>query len=343
MIYFLSWFLVFFIFFNARADETCGDGYTLTSTDNIAYFSMLHTRAGKCDGGYVPYVLDYDAAFPVALDLPMKCDSGYYYKNGTCVAYETGPCDSGFVDNASNSGTMFDYTYAGGCTGGMEPIQTSHSAMRLADTIATSIQCGTGYYYKNGACVAYEQSLCKDGYFYETPIVQESTFDVTHSGKCLGGYDTLLGRDYASYVVFSAAEKCGAGEYPTGTGCAAHPTENCPDNYYAITPLTAFKRTADPAECGTNYSLYYDTDFCRKYLGANMASVCTPQLICTSGGASLRTSTGIVLPIYDDQVTAPVLKIRFENGHICNANMVPGAKNGTINMRYNNETYHLEE
>lgn len=255
----------------AHADGECNTGYSLGSTDNIAFFSLLPTAAGQCEPGYVPFLTSFDVSYPVARELPMKCDEGYYYKDGNCVAYDVGPCDSGFVDNGTNAGSMFDYTYVGGCTGGMEP---------------------------------------------------------------------FLGRPYAAYVMATAATHCGAGYYPTPNGCVAHATDDCPTNYYAITPSAAFVRGDEDDECATNYSLYHDTDLCLKYLGPNMAEVCTPQLRCESVATTLRTSTGIILPLYREKVTQPSLHVLFDNGDLCYANFISGDANGAVNVNYNGAVYH---
>ena len=233
------------------------------------------------------------------------------------------------------------HTLAGKCIPGYQAITISYDVAFPAASDVT--RCGTGYYYKNGSCVAYEQSVCESGYVYENPAIINSSFETTYIGGCIGGYDPILAHHDAMYVMVSAHDKCGAGEYPTGTGCAPHPTTGCPSNYYAITPATAFARIEPDAECGTNYSAYYDTDICRKYLGAAMAQVCTPQYECLSAGSTLRTSTGIVLPLYREKLTTPALNIGFSNGDVCYANMAPNAAAGTINIMYNQEVYHVGE
>ena len=324
----------------AYADGECANGYTLVSTDNIAFFSLVPTRSGTCDAEYVPYTTNYEISYPVAPALVANCGAGYYYNNGTCTAYATGSCDSGFVDNGTNAGSMFDYTYAGGCTPGMEPILTTHSVMRLVDTVAESVQCGAGYYYKNGTCTAYTQGSCNAGYYDETPAVDASMFDQTYAGSCLGGMDPMLTRPYASYAVVGATTRCGAGYYPTPNGCVAHATDDCPTNYYAITPATAFVRADENNECATDYTQYNDTDLCRKYLGPNMAEMCTPQLRCQSLATTLRSSTGVILPLYRERATQPSMYVLFENGDLCFANVISGAANNAVNVEYEGAVYH---
>ena len=244
-------------------------------SDTIPYFSLLPNRAGACDPGYVPYTANRAVSYPVARELTMKCDPGYYYKNNTCVAYTQGGCLSGYYD--------------------------------------------------------------------ETPAIQDSMFDMTYGGKCTGGMEPMLSRLFAAYAVRSSVAHCGAGYYPTTSGCAAHATDNCPTNYYAITPATAFVRGDENDECATNYSLYNDTDFCLKFLGNNMSELCTPQLTCNAGVTTFRTSTGIILPLYRDRVTTPSLNFLIGNGNLCFVNLVPGNARGAINFNYNGTVYHGAE
>jgi hypothetical protein len=39
-------------------------------------------------------------------------------------------------------------------------------------------------------------------------------------------------------------------------------------------------------------------------------------------------------------VTTPSINIGFTGGAVCHVNMLPGAANNTVNIKYNNETYH---
>ena len=265
-------YILFFAFCGicpALADETCGNGYTLSST--ISSLSTIAPRGGTCYAGYTMYSGNLGNFRFVPAAPSVGCPNGQHMSGGTCVNNTVGNCATGFYDATINS-------------------------------VAAVAPLG---------------------------------------GKCHSGYQSQQTVRNVAYLIRSAVATCGSGEYPTASGCASNPIENCPTNFFAPVPSTAFVRAGDSDTCPTNYSLYQDMDFCRKYLEFNnMADFCTPQLLCNSGGVALRTSTGINLPIYRERATTTTLNFGFENGGVCYMNMIPGAGTNTINIKYNNEIYH---
>jgi len=249
-----------------RADETCGDGYTLSNFDAS---STVATRGGECYAGYEIY-----------------------------------------------SGSDFRFIPQ-----------------------STGIVCPTGQHMSNGTCVADTVGNCADG-FHDADIGTAAYAVQTIGGECYAGYQSQQTNRNVAYLIVSPNPTCGSGYYPTPNGCVAHITGNCPGNYYAITPTNAFVRPTDNT-CPTNYAAYDDTELCKSWpIFADKPDFCTPQLLCDSGATSLRTSTGINLPIYREKLTTPSLTIGFENGNVCYTNLVPGNGANTINIKYNNETYH---
>ena len=164
------------------------------------------------------------------------------------------------------------------------------------------------------------------------------------AGECFAGYDAI---DIQTEILIPISNvpntRCGIGYYPTPTGCVAYGRDNCPERYYAVAPTNAFVRMTDDT-CPTNYAEYNDTELCKSWLEyIDKPEMCTPQLLCNSGGVALRTSTGINLPIYRERATTTTLNFGFENGGVCYMNMIPGAGANTINIKYNNEIYHGAE
>ena len=158
------------------------------------------------------------------------------------------------------------------------------------------------------------------------------------SGNACRPSDTLVPLRNA-YIIESTPSRCGAGYYPTSNGCVAYTAgDGCPTNSY--TPNQSFTRPGANNACATNYGRINDIELCKSWV-ADMPYICTPQLPCTSSIATtLRTSTGIILPLYAEKATAPSLHILFPNNDLCYGNFIPGAANNAINVRFNNETYH---
>ena len=267
---YLKYYIVFLTIFLcattfARADETCGDGYTLSVFHPS---STVATRGGECYSGYEIYSGSDFRFIPQSTSI--VCPAGQHMSGGTCVADTVGNCATGFHD---------------------------------ADTgPASAVQ--------------------------------------TLGGECYSGYQAQQTNRNVAYLIVSPNPTCGSGYYPTPNGCVAHTTGDCPDNYYAVAPTNAFVRMTDDT-CPTNYAEYDDTELCKSWPAfMDKPDFCTPQLLCNSGGVALRTSTGINLPIYRERATTTTLNFGFENGGVCYMNMIPGAGANTINIKYNNETYH---
>ena len=54
---------------------------------------------------------------------------------------------------------------------------------------------------------------------------------------------------------------------------------------------------------------------------------------CPAGITTLRTSTGLIFPLFKDKLTTPALNIKFENNQICYANLEPGTASNTLNFK----------
>lgn len=251
----------------ARADETCGDGYTLSVFDPS---SAVVASGGECYAGYEPYTGNLGNFRFITTPNNIVCPAGQHMSGGACVADTVGNCANGFHD---------------------------------ADIgVASAVQ--------------------------------------SIGGECYSGYQAQQTNRNVAYLIVSPNPTCGSGYYPTPNGCVAHATADCPNNYYAVGPTGAFVRADGEGACATNYAPFNDTDICLRFMGDNISEFCTPQLACGGGATTIRTSTGVNLPIYGESVTTPSVYIGFNDGTVCHTNLVPGAGTNTINLKYNNETYH---
>lgn len=180
---------------------------------------------------------------------------------------------------------------------------------------------------------------CRAGYVLSD--VRSDSLITSFAGGCgtNSGYKSVIIADEFVYPLPDHIT-CGVGYYPTANGCVAYPVDNCPNNYHAVVPNTAYTRLNANDACNTNYSSYGDVDLCLLHMAPNIADICTPQLACSGGGSSLRTSTGVNLPLYGERVTTPSINVGFGGGTTCYVNMLLGAANNTINVKYNDTTYH---
>ena len=255
-----------------------------------------------------------------------------------CARADT--CAPGYTLSSIDSAS-FMHSFGGGCGTNSGYTPTSIIRYEFAYPVPEHIRCGAGTRYENGACVQNAQGTCDTG-FVDSGMNDSMTFLHTNAGNCFTGYGAISTNQEISYLTHrgTAVTKCAVGYYPTANGCTAYPTGNCPNNYYAVIPNSAYVRAGTDGTCGTNYSASADTDLCLKYMAPNIADMCTPQLACAGGATTLRTSTGVNLPLYGERATTPSINVGFVGGTVCHVNMVSGAANNTVNIKYNSETYH---
>lgn len=112
---------------------------------------------------------------------------------------------------------------------------------------------------------------------------------------------------------------CDAGDFG---GMAADQAIPCPDGTYstggAIECITCTKTPCD-STTGESTS---DTD-----------------TVCDLGISKIKTSSGIEIPLYASKITSPAIHVKY-NGGICYAKLAEGHQANTINLKYNNKTYH---
>ncbi len=77
---------------------------------------------------------------------------------------------------------------------------------------------------------------------------------------------------------------------------------------------------------------------CNSGYGQNYANNCIA--LCVAGFETLRTSTGVSVPLYASAATSPAIHIKAANGTMCYGNLVSGSTNGALNIKHNGTTYH---
>ncbi len=132
---------------------------------------------------------------------------------------------------------------------------------------------------------------------------------------------------------------------------------SCPNGYYDLTAMTGFSvETLDEGLCNSGYTQYYFTE--ERCHGSDTQSLVCPML-CEDGGIYTELGTcGTYCDAYDENllhfgdkaarlwstkqnVKNKSINIMSPSGTICYANLVAGQKSGTLNVKYENATYHV--
>ncbi len=125
--------------------------------------------------------------------------------------------------------------------------------------------------------------------------------------------------------LLSAADTCSAcdtDEYSSAGASSCSSCTNKPSNSYYTGPGTS---SACPWACNNGFNKTFE-------------GLCA--LMCTAGVTTLRTGTGVIVPLYAEKLTTPAINIRTTGGQMCYANLAEGNGAGAINVKYNNITYH---
>ena len=105
----------------------------------------------------------------------------------------------------------------------------------------------------------------------------------------------------------------------------------CPDGFYTV-PYEidcgeGLVDVADVAHCDEDTS----GDYC--LIGE------VPATPCAAGITTLRTGTGVSIPLWAERGTEPSLCVKY-NDMVCYANLEAGNSPDAINIKYNNVVYH---
>ncbi len=144
----------------------------------------------------------------------------------------------------------------------------------------------------------------------------------------LGMYDLVENKFYTN---------AGTGEFIAGPSCPYQ--LQCEIGYYCVNgvrhdctnkPNNSSYTTAGwttpecPWECDGGYGKTFEN---------------TCNTLCPFGATSLRTDTGVNVPLFSSRNTTPAINVKINN-NICYADLVPGTSTGAINIEYNGQMYH---
>ena len=115
------------------------------------------------------------------------------------------------------------------------------------------------------------------------------------------------------------------------TGATKLPGDTCPDRFYTVPYDVSCGEgmvdVADVAHCDEDTS----GDYC--LIGE------VPVIPCAAGITTLRTGTGVSIPLWAERGTEPSLCVKY-NDMVCYANLEVGQAAGAINVNYGDAVYH---
>ena len=77
---------------------------------------------------------------------------------------------------------------------------------------------------------------------------------------------------------------------------------------------------------------------CNAGYGATDAGTCSK--LCSAGFGTLRSSTGLSIPLYDTKNTSPAIHIRSSGGQMCYGSLGAGSSSNALNVRVSGTNYH---
>lgn len=123
-------------------------------------------------------------------------------------------------------------------------------------------------------------------------------------------------------------------EFPLSEPVMALSGDVCPDGFYTV-----------PYEisCGEGLVDVTGVPHCNKNTSGEFCFIGDmPVTPCAAGITVLRTGTGVSIPLWSDKNTTPALAVRYNN-MTCWGNLQSGQVTNGINIKYNNQVYHLVE
>lgn len=146
-------------------------------------------------------------------------------------------------------------------------------------------------------------------------------------GTYIATYEPVF--SYASSVAQVCADELGVVGWDKFS-VSSLDDDKCPDGFYTVPyDVSCGEGLVDVTgvpNCDTDMS----GDFCL------LLSV----VPCAAGVTTLRTSTGVSVPLWAEKSTEPSLCVEYNNV-VCYGNLATGRATDTINIEYNNQIYHL--
>ncbi len=290
------------------------------------------------------------------------CTAGYYCPGGTTIYYGTGTTTGGRTSCPATTKTGY-FVYNG------STVRTSASGSSAATSCYldrskadywtaqtgnhgfwrpqnTTDKCyyssSTGYYdnckNSSGSTIAKRFSECNAGYFIDTSKSQ-SGYTNTCTACATGSYTSASGINSdatnamgnGSYVYETSCTACTGGKTNSGTA-----NTSCSTSCTSISNLSTW---VTPTWTNNTVSNLCKVATCVSGYTANTTQNTCAE-ICPVGRGVLKTN-GHEFQLYKTAQTKPALHIKYEDSNICYGSLEIGNKTGTINIKYDNKTYHI--
>lgn len=297
----------------------------------------------------------------------LLCENGYSADGSTCTTYnDGGRCDSGYYQLISTDSfiapqeTECRYATYKKVTLPDTAMYPMYFGVLVGDPVTL---CTNGYSTDGSTCTTYTQKNCDAG--YHTPTGNQSSFTAPESDLCqIAGYSKKTYPDTTAYVIYnglivgSEITLCTNGYSADGSTCTTYSNGYCPNDYYDLNNGDAtFAGFTDfvGGVCGTGYHAYTAESGCGYSLsGTTCVDLCTNgsmttdigtcASLCDLGVTTLRTSTGLIIPMWSTKQITPSVNIGIndgENESVCYVNLVPGATNeSAIMFKFDDKLYH---
>ncbi len=107
----------------------------------------------------------------------------------------------------------------------------------------------------------------------------------------------------------------------------------CPDGFYTV-PYNV--------SCGEGLVDVADVPYCDDDMSGDFCLIGGVPAVqpCAAGITTLRTGTGLSIPLWAERGTEPSLCVKY-NDTVCYGNLEPGQAANTINVNYNGVVYHM--
>lgn len=267
-------------------------------------------------------------------------------------------CENGFDKMENVAESSFLMPIGGLCqVGGYSLLEIPEDIVPVYNGFtmgAAPTLCEDGYMQNGTTCVEYATGTCKEN--DDALGVNNASFMALDGGLCkIGGYSVLeIPNDiypvYNGFTMGAQVTLCNNGYLANGSSCTSYTTGDCPTNYQDLSINVNTITKLSNGVCNTGYSKYTINQQCNNNTtdsicailcsgGLEYTDVGTCASICPGEHTTLRTSTGLVLPMWSEKQITPSLNVQIGE-NVCYVNLVSGQKSDAINIKYDNKIYH---
>ena len=287
----------------------------------------------------------------------LVCDNGYTINGSSCRTYTRGVCSSGNVMIDTSRQSFKPTTSGGTCSDSGYVVVTLPTGFEILNSYTSGperLVCNNGYTINGSSCRTYARGACSSGNVM-IAMPRTSLRTKTTAGTCPDSLNAVAlptGFELLnSYTLGPTPVVCTNGYSANRTSCTTYAQGNCPTNYRNLNVDTATFATQLNGACPSDYSVTSVTDGCRVdsngatcvefcTSGTRLTGVGTCASLCSAGATTLRTSTGLILPLWSSKQITPSLNVQIGN-NVCYVNLLPGQTSDPgIKLDVNGTLYH---